>query len=156
MIDAFGLLIGTILRLFRACRTMLLENLALRQQLAALKRKRPRSRLVVFDKLFWVLARTFWSGWKQALIVVTPETVVQWHRAGFRLYRKLISRVRRAAGRRQTPDRDRRTSHEAAVITALTTKSGTILLNGLSKDAPLDFSVYLPSRMALLMIMPRA
>src|ERR1700674_5540674 len=44
----------------------------------------------------------------------------------------------------------------AAVITNLTTGSGTTLLNGLSKDAPLDFSVYLPSRMALLMIAPRA
>src|ERR1700674_2567377 len=44
----------------------------------------------------------------------------------------------------------------AAVITNLTTGSGTTLLNGLSKDAPLDFSVYLPSRMAVLMIAPRA
>ena len=44
----------------------------------------------------------------------------------------------------------------AAVITDLTTESGTTLLNGLSKDAPFDFSVYLPSRMALLMIVPQA
>jgi hypothetical protein len=45
---------------------------------------------------------------------------------------------------------------EAAVITDLNTESGTVLLTGLSKDAPLDFSVYLPSRMALLMILPQA
>jgi putative transposase len=103
MADIFGLLFGTILRLFRARRNLLLENLVLRQQLAALKRGRPRARLALFDKLFWVLARRFWSGWKQTLIVVNPETVVQWHRAGFRLYWKLISRVRRPSGRRQTP-----------------------------------------------------
>jgi hypothetical protein len=36
--------------------------------------------MVVIDKLFWVLAQRFWSGWKQALIVVNPETVVRWHR----------------------------------------------------------------------------
>ena len=42
MTDAIGLLVGAILRLFRARRTLLLENLALRQQLAALKRKHPR------------------------------------------------------------------------------------------------------------------
>ena len=60
-------------------------------------------RLLVCDKQFWVLARRFWSGWKQALIVVTPETVVRWHRAGFRLYWKLISRVGKAVGRPQTP-----------------------------------------------------
>jgi putative transposase len=103
MIDTFVLLVGAILRLFQGRRALLLENLALRLQLAALKRRRPRPRLVVFDKLFWVLARRFWSGWKQALMLVTPETAVGWHRAGFRLYWKVISRVRRPIGRRQTP-----------------------------------------------------
>src|SRR5713101_2064731 len=103
MTDTFRLLLGSVFCLFRARRSLLLENLALRQQLAALKRRRPRPRLALFDKLFWVLARRFWSGWKQALIVVNPETVVQWHRAGFRLYWKLISRVRTQAGRTQTP-----------------------------------------------------
>ncbi len=103
MTDTFGLLFGAILRVFLTRRMLFLENLALRQQLAALKRRDARPRLAVFDKLFWVMARRFWSGWKQALIVVNPETVVQWHRAGFRLYWKLISKVRRPIGRRQTP-----------------------------------------------------
>jgi putative transposase len=101
MIDMVALLIGAIVRFFQGRRQLLLENLALRQQLAALKRRRPRPMLVVFDKLFWVLAQRFWSEWKQALIVVTPETVVRWHRAGFRLYWKLISKARRPIGRRQ-------------------------------------------------------
>ena len=56
----------------------------------------------MLDKLFWVAVRRFWSGWQQSLIAVTPETVVRWHRGGFRLYWKLISRVRRPIGRRQT------------------------------------------------------
>ena len=103
MTDTIGLLAGSILRLLHSRRTLLLENLALRQQLAALKRKHPKPRLSVADKLFWILARRFWSRWKQTLIVVTPETVVRWHRAGFRLYWKLISKVRRPIGRRQTP-----------------------------------------------------
>jgi len=89
-------------RLLRARRSLLLENLALRQQLAVLKRRHPRPRLDLLDKLFWVAVRRFWSGWQQSLIVVTPETVVRWHRAGFRLYWKLISKVRRPVGRRQT------------------------------------------------------
>ncbi len=42
------------------------------------------------------------TGWQQSLIAVTPETVVRWHRGGFRLYWKLISRVRRPVGRRET------------------------------------------------------
>jgi putative transposase len=103
MTDTIRLLAGTILRLLQTRRTLLLQNLALRQQLATLKRRRPRPRLSVFDKLFWILERRFWSRWKQALIIVTPETVVQWHRAGFRLYWRLISRVQKPIGRTQTP-----------------------------------------------------
>jgi putative transposase len=103
MTDIFRLLFSALLCLFRARRSLLLENLALRQQLAVLKRKHPRPRLEIFDRVCWVIARRFWSGWQQALIVVTPETVVRWHRAGFRLYWRLISRVRRPIGRRQTP-----------------------------------------------------
>src|SRR5882724_5794417 len=72
------------------------------KQLAVLKRRHPRPRLDLLDKLFWVVVRRFWSGWQQSLIVVTPETVVRCHRAGFRLYWKLISKVRRPVGRRQT------------------------------------------------------
>ncbi len=44
-----------------------------------------------------------WSQWKKALILVTPETVVRWHQAGFRLYWRLISKVKKPIGRRQTP-----------------------------------------------------
>jgi len=57
--------------------------------------------LAAFDKLFWVLARRFWSGWKQALLIVSPETVVRWHRSGFALYWRAISRARRIVGRRR-------------------------------------------------------
>src|SRR5258706_4323768 len=93
---------GALVRALRSRRHLLLENLALRQQLSVLKRRRPRPVLGLFDKLFWVTVRRFWSGWQQSLIAVTPETVVRWHRAGFRLYWKLISKVRRPIGRRQT------------------------------------------------------
>lgn len=102
MLRFIALYFGSVGRLLRARRSLILENLALRQQLVLLKRRHPRPCLGALDKLFWVAARQFWSGWKQSLIVVTPETVVRWHGAGFRLYWRLISRVRRQAGRRQT------------------------------------------------------
>src|SRR5947209_19643413 len=92
-----------LVRLFRGWRSLLLENLALRQQLAVLKRRHPRPSLGLFDKLFWVIARRVWSTWKESLIIVTPETVVRWHRTGFRMHWRLISRVRREIGRRPTP-----------------------------------------------------
>ena len=65
--------------------------------------RRPRLSLSILDKLFWIALRRFWSGWKQALIIVTPETAVRWHRVGFRMYWRLISKVRRPVGRNQTP-----------------------------------------------------
>jgi len=75
-----------------------LEIVALRQQVIVLKRKHPRSRLSVWDQVFWVLLRRVWSRWAEVLVVVKPETVVRWHRAGFRLYWRWLSR-RRELGR---------------------------------------------------------
>src|SRR5437660_8647108 len=98
-----GLCFGMLVRFFRERRSLLLENVALRQQLLALKRRHPRPSLGLFDKLFWVIARRVWLAWKQSLIIVTPETVVRWHRAGFRLYWRWSARVRRQVGRRRTP-----------------------------------------------------
>src|SRR5213080_3119216 len=73
MFRFIGLCLGTLVLLLRARRNLLLENLALRQQLAVLKRRHPRPRLDLLDKLFWVAVRRFWSGWQQSLIVVTPR-----------------------------------------------------------------------------------
>jgi putative transposase len=101
MLHVIGLLLSPLFHCFRSRRSLLLENLALRQQLAVLKRKHPRPPLVLADKLFWILAKRFWSGWKQALIVVSPDTVVRWHRAGFKLYWQAISGFRRVLGRKR-------------------------------------------------------
>ena len=93
--------LGWIVNTFGSRRDMILENLALRQQLLALHAKRPRRRLSAWQKLFWVMLRSLWSGWQKPLVLVTPRTVVGWHRAGFRLYWKWLSRARRAGGRRR-------------------------------------------------------
>ena len=103
MFNLFLVCFGALVRLFRSHGSLVLENLVLRQQLAVLKRRRPRPSLTMIDKLFWVAVRRFCSGWKRSLIVVTPQTVVRWHRDGFRLYWRLISKVRKPMGRRQTP-----------------------------------------------------
>ena len=76
--------LGLCLRLLHSRRSLMIENLALRQQLAVFKRQHSRPKLAVADKLFWVVIRRFWASWKTALIVVSPDTVVRWHRAGFK------------------------------------------------------------------------
>src|SRR5207302_2662501 len=78
-----GLCLGLLTRCLQSHRRLLLENLALRQQLAVLKRKHPRPRIGAVDKIFWVFARRFWGAWKQSLVLVNPETVV---RCGFRKF----------------------------------------------------------------------
>src|SRR5262252_4935582 len=90
---------GLLTRCWQSHRSLLLENLALRQQLAVLKRKHPRLRMGAVDKILWVFARRFWGAWKQSLVLVNPETVVRWHRAGFGLYWRLISKVKKQVGR---------------------------------------------------------
>lgn len=92
----------SLVRLFRDRRDLILENIVLRQQLVVLKRRHPRPALHLFDKLFWATVSWLWPQWKQSLIVVTPETVIRWHRAGFHTYWRLISRVRQPIGRRPT------------------------------------------------------
>jgi putative transposase len=79
-----------------------LENLALRQQLGVLARGNPQFRLAQSDRLFWVALRRLWPGWRQTLVLVQPETVVRWHRAGFELYWKWLSRKHAVVGRKPT------------------------------------------------------
>ncbi len=76
----------------RSRRDTALEILALRQQVAVLKRKHPRPRLNSLDRQFWTTLRRLWSGWTGVLVIVKPETVVGWHRTGFRLFWRWRSR----------------------------------------------------------------
>ena len=69
-----------------------LENLALRQQLAILKRYKKRPQIRTKDRLFWIMLCRFWSNWQEPLIVVKPETVIRWHRRGFKLFWRFKSR----------------------------------------------------------------
>src|SRR5260370_38860952 len=81
---------------------LVLENLALRQQLVVLAARRPRRRLATRDRVFWVILRRFWPDWRRVLVIVHPETVVGWHRDGFKLYWKWISRLHMRSGRKPT------------------------------------------------------
>ena len=87
----------TVLRLFRSRRRLLLENLALRQQLLVLKRSIRKPRLRATDRFFWIVFRRFWNGWNKVLLLVSPQTVVGWHRRGYRIFWRWKSR--RSGGR---------------------------------------------------------
>jgi putative transposase len=57
-----------------------LENLALRQQLAIMKHKNKRPKIRIRARIFWVVLSRFWKDWKSVLIVVKPETVINWQK----------------------------------------------------------------------------
>jgi transposase InsO family protein len=79
-------------------RQLALENLALRQQLAVYKRTVPRPKLRALDRLLWVGLAGVWTGWRRALVIVSPDTVLRWQRRRFREYWTQLSR-RPAGGR---------------------------------------------------------
>ena len=79
-------LLRTLISTLASHRKLVLENLALRQQIVVLQRFAKRPRLKTQDRVFWVLLSRIWSGWRDSLSVVKPETVIRWHRKGFRLY----------------------------------------------------------------------
>ncbi len=62
------------------------------QQLIVLKRRTKRARLRHSDRVFWVMLRRLWPNWSNPLLIVKPDTVVRWHRKGFRLYWRFRSR----------------------------------------------------------------
>src|ERR1700732_1052624 len=101
MIVSLRHFLGWLVSSFSCRADLVLENLPLRRQLLALHAQRPRRRLTALHKLFWVALRMCWSGRKKPLVLVTPRTVVNWHRAGFRLYWTWTSRVRQIGGRKR-------------------------------------------------------
>ena len=77
------------------------ENVALRLQLAAFKRKRKRPVLTQWDRLFWAGISRPWSGWRDALVFVQPDTVIRWQRERFRKFWARLSQTKR--GRQGRP-----------------------------------------------------
>jgi len=71
-----------------------LENVVLRQQLNVLRRNAKRPKLEDSDRVFWLLVRGLLKDWKEHLVIVRPETVLRWHRRGFRYYWRWKSRAR--------------------------------------------------------------
>ena len=90
------------------------ENLALRQQVAVFKHSVKRPRLRPHDRVFWVALSGIWPNWRSALAIVQPETVIRWHRKGFKLYWRWKSRP----GKPGRPPIDHHTSDETKVVLA--------------------------------------
>lgn len=104
MLSRLFALLKTARSLFMSRRQLTLENLALRQQLAMLKPSVKCLRVSPIDRLFWVLFSKYVDGWRAMLHALHPDTVVRWHREGFRRYWTWKSRRQHAA--RPTIDKE--------------------------------------------------
>ena len=78
------LILWSVRSLTRSRRAVVLENLALRQQLAIAVRSGRRPKVVAVDRAFWIALRQVWTDWSAALAIVKPATVVAWHRRAYR------------------------------------------------------------------------
>ena len=87
--------------IFKSRARLVAEILCLRQQLIVLKRRQARPQIRDANRRFWVLACQLFSGWSRSLIVVKPDTVVSWHRKGWKAYWRWRSRRPCRTGRRK-------------------------------------------------------
>jgi len=95
------LLVSIMLAYLKSRHALVVENLLLRQQLSIALRVRPHPRIQWRDRLFWVMARRLCTDWRRHLVVVHPETVLRWHRQGWRL--RWWWRSRRPTGQPRVP-----------------------------------------------------
>jgi putative transposase len=91
--DTTSLLLGTLTGLARSKSELVAENALLRQQLMILRRQVKRPACTKTDRMLLVLLAKMARNWKQALFIVQPETLLRWHRQGFKLYWKYKSRA---------------------------------------------------------------
>jgi hypothetical protein len=92
LLDFLTLIIRSAPALIRSQNEQVIVELALRQQLATYSQKKAKPEITLLDRVFWVALFRFWPRWKHLLVIVKPVTVVRWHRKGFRLYWRWISK----------------------------------------------------------------
>lgn len=61
-------------------------NIALHRQLIVLNRKQSRPTLKERDQIFWAILSRIWPGWRSAVVIAQPDTVVRSHKRAFKLY----------------------------------------------------------------------
>src|SRR5215470_8790317 len=79
----------------RSRRELVLENAVLRHQVNILRRRSKRPKLNLVDRLKLLIGARLLPSWRRAIAIVQPDTVLRWHRAGFRLFWRRRSRPRK-------------------------------------------------------------
>ncbi len=104
MIKSLKLLLKTINNYFCSRQQLILENILLRQQLSILQRNTKKPRLKISDRALFVLISMFLNNRRQTITIVKPDTVIRWHRKGFKLFWRLKSRHGKSGRKRIDPE----------------------------------------------------
>ena len=86
MFKALRILVSTVRAATRSRADLLFEIAALRQQIDVYRQQVKHPKLRRRDRIFWIWLRRHWKGWKNALVIVKPDTVLRWHRDGYKAY----------------------------------------------------------------------
>jgi putative transposase len=87
MLNVLSVFLAALSSVFRTHAALQVEILALRHQMGVLQRSaRNRQKLTAADRLFWAWLSGVWRDWRSVVVIVKPETVIGWHRQGFRLF----------------------------------------------------------------------
>ncbi len=92
LLNLTAALLRCALAFIRSRNEQAIVELTLRQQLATYAQTGSKPKLTPLDRAFWVALFRFWPHWRDTLVIVKPDTVIRWHRKGFRLYWRAISK----------------------------------------------------------------
>ncbi len=140
-------LIRNILAKFNLIANLTVNTLALHQQLIVLNRSIKRPQIKTKDRLFWIILYLFWNNWQESLIILKPETVVGWHKKGFRLFWKWKSRSK-SPGRPRINHEIRNLIYKMAMANPLWGAPrihGELLKLGIKGSRINNFTIYCPS-----------
>ena len=103
IVETFNYCIRAVISSLKTRQALILETLALRQQIAILRQSMNRAKVSPVDRLFWVMFSKYVVDWRAILRTLRADTVVRWHREGFRRYWRWKSRARRRGRLRIDP-----------------------------------------------------
>ena len=96
MVLILRLMLSIIRSLLKSKSELIMELAAKNQQLALYSKRFKRLKLKNKDRRLWVTLSRIWPEWRQSLIIVRPETVIRWHRYGFKYYWRWVSRKKKS------------------------------------------------------------
>jgi len=100
--EFLAILINIFKTVYKSKNDIIIENLVLKQQLATYTSRKKKPIIKERDRAFWIALKKSWSKWTDLLVIVKPETVIDWQRRRFKKHWTKISSKNKKSGRKIT------------------------------------------------------